>query len=238
MGWEKYPYKGQMMTITQASNISGLSETTLRKHVKRQGMTLQEACELPLQRGLPRYAFHGMKLTKAEIAELAEVNTSALSNVMYRYGISPGEAADYLIDCRKEYPYNGKTVTLTELENITKCKRYSLYNLIIKQGMSAEAAVAAAKGSDGVMTKCKAARKICGEIFAGVIPEEVHFRKHSDTHYSFSSELYRYEVRFSSPLRARLTAFFRDPELGDSVSTMWDYEINRNSIKRIGRAEK
>lgn len=237
MSWTTYPFNGRMVTIGQASVITGISDNTLRKRMKH-GMTLQEACDMKFERGLPSYDFHGEKRTKSYIADAAGVTMSTLSGVMYRHGLTPGEAAEYLIACKQEYPYKGRTINLIDLANNVKCRQYSLYSLIVENGMSAEAAVAAAKGSEGVMTKCKAARKICGEIFACVIPEEVHFRKHSDTHYSFSSELYRYEVRFSSPLRARLTAFFRDPECGDSVSTMWDYEINRNSIKRIGRTEK
>lgn len=237
MSWTTYPFDGRMVTIGQASVITGISDNTLRKRMKH-GMTLQEACDMKFERGLPSYDFRGEKRTKSYIADAAGVTMSTLSGVMYRHGLTPGEAAEYLIACKQEYPYKGRTINLIDLANNVKCRQYSLYSLIVEKGMSAEDAVAASKDSDDVFSRRKAARMICGEIFAGVIPEEVAFYQHSEDFFTFGSQLYRYEIRFASPHRARLTAFFRDPECGDSVSTMWDYEINRNSIKKIGRTEK
>lgn len=233
--WKMMPLNGEMMTIHRASTLYGVPENTLRDRVAG-GMTLQEAVDTPyVPKGSPLYSYNGERMTKKEIAAKTGTSLTMLSSVMYRYGFNPGEAADYLIACNKPIEYKGKTMTLHDFARSTKRKCHSMYIMICKNGMTPEEAIATTEVKHGGMTRTRAARLMCGEIFSAIAPEEVDFRQQNEQLYTFESGLYRYEIRFASDRRATLTAIFKDPEHGDIISAVWLYSINEHGIVRTGR---
>lgn len=232
------PLNGEMVTIHRASAICGIPENTLRDRVNYLGMTLQEAVDTPyVPKGAPLYAYNGERMTKREIAAKTGTSLTMLSNVMYRYGFNPGEAADYLVACNKPIEYKGKTMTLHDFARSTKRKSHSMYIMICKNGMTPEEAIATTEVKHGGMTRTRAARLMCGEIFNNVTPDEVSFKQQSEELFTFGSDLYRYEVRFFGDDKAQLTAIFMHPEQGDIVSSAWTYAVNDKGITRTGRAK-
>ena len=232
------PLNGKMVTIHRASALCGIPENTLRDRVNYLGMTLQEAVDTPyIPKGSPRYEYHGALMTKKQIAEAAGVDSSVLSGAMYRYGITAGEAADYLIASNSPITYNGETMTLFEFARSKKCRCYSAYIMIHKNGMTPEEVIAATETDFGGMTRLRAARMMCGEIFGNVTPDGVSFKQQSEELFTFGSDLYRYEVRFFSDDKARLTAIYMHPEQGDITSSVWLYSINEHGIVRTGRVK-
>lgn len=235
MAWKKHPYKGRMLTIPEAARLTGIPQNTLYDRVNRRGYTLEYAIEMPECKYLPAYEYHGERLTKAEIAEKAGVQISAISAAMHRYGISVAEAADYLAALNKEVEYNGRRMTLAKFAKSTHKPAYRMYIMVEQMGMSPDEAINSTSKVPGRMTPEKAARAICVNIFSSSTPEEVDFAEGPDGSFSFGSELYRYDVRFLTPKRAVLTAIFRDDKRGDHPSSAWEYSVSNIAVKYKGR---
>lgn len=232
-----YAYEGKMMSVGQACKLCGLAVNTVRGRMNRYGCTLEEAITMPKGKYLPKYDYHGELLTREEIADRAGVSVKSLAGYMYRYGLTAVEAADFLIACDAEYDYAGGRKTLKAIAETGHINLYSLYTMVVLQGMAPEESERRAIVSTGKITPCAVARTLCGEIFNGVVPELLGFREDDRGVYHFGSVFYRYEVSFPNPGRAQMTAIYRDPEHGEYISSVWDYAITKDSIQYKGRRE-
>lgn len=233
MSLKLLPLNGEMMTIHRASTLCGIPENTLRSRVS-EGMTLQQAVDMPYKPKCSLYDYHGVPMTRKQIAEAAGISLVVMNGAMYQYSLTPAEAADYISARSKPVQYNGRDMTLYEFAHSKKRSCYSMYIRIFKNGMTPEEAIAATDVRN-VSSRMSAARMICGEIFSSVAPDEVGFRQQSDQLYTFGSSIYRYEVRFTGGNCARLVAIFKHPERGEIVSAIWTYSVDKKGIRRTGR---
>lgn len=93
---KRYPYKGEMLTARQLSELSGINAQTLRNRIERMGMTAEEAVNTPA-RGTHLYKDEWK--TIKELAELAGIKPNTLSERLHK-GWSVEEAVEtpYLVD--------------------------------------------------------------------------------------------------------------------------------------------
>lgn len=149
---------------------------------------------------------------------------------------------------RELYEYNGKQMTLSQVERITGKDAETLRRRIRLGGMTLEEALRVegrAVYSLDVLDRKKQQRKESGyckrialllmrEIFYGCTPREVGFMQMPDNRniFAFGAEVFEYRAEICRDRgdRAKLTAILRSS--GEVVGE-WEYEICGNMIKRI-----
>ena len=79
-GWKLYPYEGEMLTLGEISQRTGINQKTLQSRLKR-GMDVCRAANMPTQLGNKpvHYEFNGKEYTLSELAELSGVKKQTIS---------------------------------------------------------------------------------------------------------------------------------------------------------------
>lgn len=78
--WKLYPYEGEMLTIRQISERTGINRKTLDGRL-RDGMDIYKATHTPVKRGKfegARFEFNGEKYSLSELSELSGVKKQTI----------------------------------------------------------------------------------------------------------------------------------------------------------------
>lgn len=244
---QRYPYKGEMLTLRELADIGGVGENTIWWRMHKMHMTAEEAVHAKPDRK-KRHLYRGEMLTMDEIAAKSGVARSTIRRRMTEYGLSADEAAVQhdASEWMSKYVYKGKHMTLARIAQVTGISRNTLVARL-NQGWTLEEATArqadlkhsqSAKATqippeDDVPPEEReqhiAAQKIARTVTTPNL-RDWHFRRVMPGVYAFDGELVAWQIVFGRG-RAHLKASWK--KTGKPMDYDRAFDVDGERVKEI-----